>query len=80
MNPQEYGFTMESQCLVPKKCYRNLPHEESLKCNCVKCATRSCPCTETSAAAHSVNARQAVRHYFDKVSVVHIHTQSKSKK
>jgi len=23
--PQEYGFTMESQCLVPKKCHRNLP-------------------------------------------------------
>jgi len=40
------GVTMESQCLVSKKCHRNLPDEVSLKCNCVKCVTRSCPCTE----------------------------------
>jgi len=46
LNPEEYGFTMESQCLVSNKCHRNLPDEESLKCNCVKCATHSCPCTE----------------------------------
>lgn len=46
LNPQDYGFTMESECLVPKKCHRNLPDEVSLKCNCVKCATRCCPCRE----------------------------------
>ena len=33
LNPQDYGFTMESECLVPKKCHRNLPDEVSLKCN-----------------------------------------------
>ena len=46
LNPQDYRFTMESKCLVPKRCYRNLPDEVSLKCNCVKCAPRSCPCRE----------------------------------
>ena len=40
LNPQEYGFTMESQCRVSKKCHRNLPDEVSLKCNCLKSATR----------------------------------------
>jgi len=45
-NPEEYGFTMESQCPISKKCHCNLPDEVSLKCNCVKCATCSCPCTE----------------------------------
>jgi len=46
LNPHDYGFTMESECLVPKRCHRNLnlPDKVSLKCNCVKCATRSCPC------------------------------------
>ena len=28
---EEYGFTMESQCPVSKKCHRNLPDEVSLK-------------------------------------------------
>ena len=42
--PHDYGFTMKSECLVPKRCHRNLPDEVSLECNCVKCATRSCPC------------------------------------
>jgi len=46
LNPQDYGFTMESECLVPRKCHRNVPDEVSLKCNCVKCATRCCPCRE----------------------------------
>ena len=46
LNPQDYGFTTESECLVPKRCHRNLPDEVSLKCNCVKCATRSSPCRE----------------------------------
>ena len=46
LNPQDYGFTMESECLVLKRCNRNLPDEVSLKCNSVKCATRSCPCRE----------------------------------
>jgi len=61
LNPQVYEFTMESQCLISKKCHCNLPDEMSLKYDCVKCATRSCLVQkETSAAAHSVNARQAV--------------------
>jgi len=46
LNPQEYGFSMKSQCLMPKKCHRNLPDKVSLKCNCVKSATHSCLCTE----------------------------------
>ena len=25
LNPQDYGFTMESECLVPERCHRNLP-------------------------------------------------------
>ena len=46
LNPQDYGFTLESECLVPKTYHRLLPDEVSLKCNCVKCAYRSCPCRE----------------------------------
>jgi hypothetical protein len=46
LNPLDYGFTMESECLVPQTYHRHLPDEVSLKCNCVKCATRSCPCRE----------------------------------
>jgi len=46
LNPQDCGFTIESECLVPKRCHRNLPDEVSMNCSCVKCATRSCPCGE----------------------------------
>lgn len=46
LNPQDYGFMMENECLVPMKYHRDLPEDIALKCNCVKCATRSCPCRE----------------------------------
>jgi len=46
LNPQDYGFMMENECLVPMKYHRNLPEEVALKCNCVKCATRFCPCRQ----------------------------------
>ena len=46
LNPQDYEFMMENECLVPMKCHRDLPEEAASKCNCVKCATHSCPCRE----------------------------------
>ena len=59
LNPQEYCFMMENECLVSRKYHRDLPDKIALKCNCVKCATRSCSCGEKKFnAAYSVNARQ----------------------
>ena len=46
LNPQEYGFIMENECLVPRKCQRDLPEDFATKCSCVKCATHSCPCRQ----------------------------------
>ena len=37
LNPQDFEFTMESECLVPKRCRRNLPDQVPLKYNWVKC-------------------------------------------
>ena len=46
LNPQEYGYMMENDCLLPITYFRDFPEELALKCNCVKCATNSCPCRE----------------------------------
>ena len=46
LNPQDYGFMMENECLLPMQCYRYFPEEVALKCNCVKCAARTYPCIE----------------------------------
>jgi hypothetical protein len=53
------------------KYHRDLPEDIATKCNCVKCATCSCPCREPLApvlvekrrfaAAYSVNARQTIK-------------------
>ena len=37
---------MDNENLVPMKRHRYLPEELALKCNCVKCATCTCPCRE----------------------------------
>ena len=47
-----------------KKCHRNLPDEVSLKCNCVKCATRCCPCRDRNVRCcifHKCQAKQSVQ-------------------
>ena len=60
-NPREYGLMMENECLVARKYHRDLPDKIALKCNCLKCATRSYPYGEKNVnAAYSVNARQTI--------------------
>jgi hypothetical protein len=46
LNPLEYQFDMENGSIVPSRCHRSLPDAMTTKCNCTKCATRTCPCRD----------------------------------